>query len=55
VVSFIAALALARHHALAREAPVLCVSNEDACRRIAALLMLPALVSPEHPRSRSTP
>jgi hypothetical protein len=38
VVSFIAALALARHHALARAAPVLCVSNEDAYRRIAALV-----------------
>jgi hypothetical protein len=49
VVSFIAALALARHHALAREAPVLCVSNEDAYRRIAAL------VRPAFPRSRSTP
>jgi hypothetical protein len=46
VVSFIAALALARHHALARGAPVLCVSNEDAWRRIAAL------VRPASPRSR---
>jgi hypothetical protein len=49
VVSFIAALALARHHALAREAPVLCVSNEDAYRRIAALLM------PVRPQLRSMP
>jgi len=38
VVSFIAALALARHHALAHAAPVLCVSNEDAYRRIAAVV-----------------
>jgi hypothetical protein len=38
VVAFIAALGLARHHALGRAAPVLCVSNEDAYRRIAALV-----------------
>lgn len=46
VVSFIAALALARHHALIRGAPVLCVSNEDGYRRIAALLRPPSLVRP---------
>lgn len=49
VVAFIAALALARHHALARAAPVLCVSNEDAVRRIAAV------VRPAPPRSHSMP
>jgi hypothetical protein len=37
-VPFMTALALARHHALEREAPVLCISNEDAYRRSAALV-----------------
>ncbi len=38
VVPFMTALALGRHHALEREAPVLCISNEDAYRRSAALI-----------------
>jgi hypothetical protein len=54
-VSFIAALALARHHALERAAPVLCVSNEDDCRRIAALVRPPALVRPAPQQSHSRP
>lgn len=37
-VPFMAALALARHHALERNAPVLCVSNEDPWLRCAALI-----------------
>ena len=37
-VPFMTALALARHHALERDAPVLCISNEDAYRRCAALI-----------------
>ncbi len=37
-VPFMTALALARHHALERDAPVLCISNEDAYRRCAVLI-----------------
>ena len=37
-VPFMTALALARHHAVERDAPVLCISNEDAYRRSAALV-----------------
>jgi hypothetical protein len=37
-VPFMAALALASHHARARNAPVLCISNEDPYRRCAALV-----------------
>jgi hypothetical protein len=37
-VPFMTALAMARHHALERNAPVLCISNEDAYRRSAALV-----------------
>ncbi len=37
-VPFMTALALARHHAVERDAPVLCISNEDAYRRCAALI-----------------
>jgi hypothetical protein len=59
VVPFIAALALARHHALGCLGPVLCVSNEDPFRRIVAAVR-PAQaqareLSPAPPRSHSTP
>lgn len=37
-VPFVTALALARHHALKREAPVLFVSNEDPYRRMVAVV-----------------
>ncbi|MFK3739276.1 hypothetical protein [Massilia sp. TN1-12] len=37
-VPFITALAIASHHALDEEGPVLCISNEDPYRRSAALL-----------------
>jgi hypothetical protein len=37
-VPFITALALGRHYVLEREAPVLCVSNEDPYRRAVALM-----------------
>ena len=37
-VPFMTVLALGRHHSLEREAPVLCISNEDAYRRCAALI-----------------
>jgi hypothetical protein len=37
-VPFIAALALGRHYVLQREAPVLCVSNEDPYRRVVVLV-----------------
>jgi hypothetical protein len=37
-VPFITALALGRHYVLEREAPVLCVSNEDPYRRVVALM-----------------
>ena len=37
-VPFMTALALGRHHAIERDAPVLCISNEDAYRRCAALI-----------------
>lgn len=43
-VPFITALAIARHYVLEREAPVLCVSNEDPYRRIVALVR-PSAVS----------
>ena len=57
VVPFIAALALARHHALACLGPVLCVSNEDPfCRIVAAVRPVQARdATPARPRSRSTP
>ncbi|WP_156116770.1 hypothetical protein [Massilia sp. 9096] len=59
VVAFIAALALARHHALGCLGPVLCISNEDAFRRIVTAVR-PAQVQVHEltqgpPRSRSTP
>lgn len=38
VVPFVAALALGRHHALERAAPVLCMSNEDPSQRYAVLV-----------------
>lgn len=41
-VPFVTALALARHHAIALEAPVLCISNEDPYRRSAVLIRPPA-------------
>ncbi|MFL6659640.1 MAG: hypothetical protein ACJ8GW_16290 [Massilia sp.] len=44
-VPFMAALALARHHALERAAPILCISNEDAYRRCAALIRPAASLS----------
>jgi hypothetical protein len=37
-VPFMTALALARHHALERGAPVLCISNEEPYRRCVALI-----------------
>jgi hypothetical protein len=37
-VSFFAALALGRHFALERGAPVLCVGNEDSYRRLSVLI-----------------
>jgi hypothetical protein len=37
-VPFMTALALAHHHALERDAPVLCIGNEDPYRRCAALI-----------------
>jgi hypothetical protein len=37
-VPFITALALGRHYVLEREAPVLCVSNEDPYRRVVVLM-----------------
>jgi hypothetical protein len=37
-VPFMTALAMARHHAIERNAPILCISNEDAYRRSAALV-----------------
>jgi hypothetical protein len=37
-VPFITALAVGRHYVLEREAPVLCVSNEDPYRRVVALV-----------------
>lgn len=37
-VPYIAALALGRHHALVRSAPVLCISNEDPYRRCSVLV-----------------
>jgi hypothetical protein len=37
-VPFITSLALGRHYVLEREAPVLCVSNEDPYRRVVALM-----------------
>jgi hypothetical protein len=40
-VPFMTALALARHHALECEAPVLCISNEDPYRRAAVLIRPP--------------
>jgi hypothetical protein len=44
-VPFMTALALARHHALERDAPVLCISNEDPYRRCAALIRPAASLS----------
>jgi hypothetical protein len=44
-VPFMTALALARHHAIERDAPVLCISNEDAYRRCAALIRPAASLS----------
>jgi hypothetical protein len=44
-VPFIAALVLGRHYVLEREAAVLCVSNEDAYRRVVALIRPSALSS----------
>lgn len=38
IVSFVTALALASHYAIARQAPVLCVANEVPGRRLAALV-----------------
>jgi hypothetical protein len=37
-VSFITALALGRHYVIEREAAVLCISNEEPCRRVVALM-----------------
>lgn len=44
-VPFVAALALAHQQALDRQAPVLCVSNEDARHRSAVLVRPQALQS----------
>jgi hypothetical protein len=44
-VPFMTALALAWHHACERDAPVLCISNEDAYRRCAALIRPAASLS----------
>lgn len=44
-VPFVAALALARHHAIELEAPVLCISNEDPYRRSAVLVRPAAALS----------
>lgn len=41
-VPFMTALALSHHHAVERDAPVLCISNEDPYRRSAALVRPPA-------------
>ncbi len=41
-VPFMTALALARHHAIELDAPVLCISNEDPYRRGAVLIRPPA-------------
>ena len=38
IVSFVTALALASHYAVARQAPVLCIANEMPGRRLAALV-----------------
>ena len=44
-VPFLTALALSHHHALERDAPVLCISNEDPYRRCAALIRPAASLS----------
>ena len=44
-VPFVTALALARHHALELEVPVLCISNEDPYRRSAVLVRPAAALS----------
>jgi hypothetical protein len=44
-VPFMTALVLGRHHALERGAPILCISNEDAYRRSAALIRPAASLS----------
>jgi hypothetical protein len=44
-VPFMTALALARHHALERDAPVLCISNEDPYRRCAVLIRPATMLS----------
>ena len=44
-VPFVAALALARHHVIELEAPVLCISNEDPYRRSAVLVRPAAALS----------
>jgi hypothetical protein len=41
-VPFMTVLALARHYALERNAPILCIGNEDPFLRTAALVRLPA-------------
>lgn len=41
-VPFVTVLALARHYALERGAPILCIGNEDPYLRTAALVRLPA-------------
>jgi hypothetical protein len=41
-VPFITVLALARHYALERQAPILCVGNEDPYLRSAVLVRPPA-------------
>jgi hypothetical protein len=43
VVPFMTALALGWHYAIEREAPVLCVSNEDSYRRMVALVRASSL------------
>jgi hypothetical protein len=44
-VPFMTALALSHHHAIERDAPVLCISNEDPYRRCAALIRPAASLS----------
>ncbi len=44
-VPYVTALALARYHATERDAPVLCISNEDPYRRCAALIRPAASLS----------
>lgn len=46
-VPFVTALALARHYALVRMAPVVCISNEDPYQRIAGIVHPPSTTIPQ--------